>query len=83
MRIMFYIYYVSPCFRLLNYRTSKTHDIVSSLYTPSYLSSSPFRLISVLESMDNGKTIRESRDCDIPLVARHLYHHSGISLHAS
>ena len=35
------------------------------------------RLISVLESMDNGKPIRESRDCDIPLVARHLYHHSG------
>ena len=37
------------------------------------------RLISVLESMDNGKSIRESRDCDIPLVARHLYHHSGQS----
>lgn len=35
------------------------------------------RLLSVLESMDNGKPIRESRDCDIPLVARHLYHHSG------
>ena len=35
------------------------------------------RLISVLESMDNGKTIRETRDCDIPLVARHLYHHAG------
>lgn len=35
------------------------------------------RLISVLESLDNGKPIRESRDCDVPLVARHLYHHSG------
>lgn len=35
------------------------------------------RLLSVLESMDNGKSIRESRDCDIPLVARHLYHHAG------
>ncbi len=27
--------------------------------------------------MDNGKPIRESRDIDIPLVARHFYHHSG------
>ena len=35
------------------------------------------RLLSVLESMDNGKSIRESRDCDIPLVARHFYHHAG------
>ncbi|KAL5479194.1 hypothetical protein EMCRGX_G022685 [Ephydatia muelleri] len=35
------------------------------------------RLLAVLESMDNGKPIRESRDCDIPLVARHLYHHAG------
>ena len=35
------------------------------------------RLISVVESLDNGKSIRESRDCDIPLVARHFYHHSG------
>ena len=35
------------------------------------------RLISVLESLDNGKPIRESRDCDIPIVARWLYHHSG------
>ena len=35
------------------------------------------RLISVIESMDNGKPIRESRDLDIPLVARHFYHHAG------
>jgi aldehyde dehydrogenase (NAD+) len=35
------------------------------------------RLISVVESMDNGKPIRESRDLDIPLVARHFYHHAG------
>jgi aldehyde dehydrogenase (NAD+) len=35
------------------------------------------RLFAVLESMDNGKPIRESRDIDIPLVARHLYHHAG------
>ncbi len=35
------------------------------------------RLFSVLESVDNGKPIRESRDIDIPLVARHFYHHAG------
>ena len=31
----------------------------------------------MLESLDNGKPIRESRDIDIPLVARYFYHHAG------
>jgi aldehyde dehydrogenase (NAD+) len=35
------------------------------------------RLLSVLESLDNGKPIRETRDIDIPLVARHFYYHAG------
>jgi len=35
------------------------------------------RLLAVVESMDNGKSIRETRDLDIPLVARHFYHHAG------
>jgi aldehyde dehydrogenase (NAD+) len=35
------------------------------------------RLLAVLESLDNGKTIRETRDLDIPLVARHFYYHAG------
>jgi len=35
------------------------------------------RLLAVLESLDNGKTIRETRDIDIPLVARHFYYHAG------
>jgi aldehyde dehydrogenase (NAD+) len=35
------------------------------------------RLFAVLESLDNGKPIRETRDLDIPLVARHFYHHAG------
>ena len=35
------------------------------------------RHFAVLESLDNGKPIRESRDIDIPLVARHFYHHAG------
>ena len=35
------------------------------------------RLFAVLESLDNGKPIRETRDIDIPLVIRHFYHHAG------
>ncbi|GCE12343.1 aldehyde dehydrogenase family protein [Tengunoibacter tsumagoiensis] len=35
------------------------------------------RLFAVLETLDNGKTIRETRDLDIPLVARHFYYHAG------
>jgi len=35
------------------------------------------RLLAVLETLDNGKPIRESRDIDIPLVARHFYYHAG------
>ena len=35
------------------------------------------RFLSVLETIDNGKPIRELRDIDIPLVARHFYHHAG------
>ena len=35
------------------------------------------RRLSVLETIDNGKSIRESRDIDIPLVARHFYYHAG------
>ncbi|MFL5492774.1 MAG: aldehyde dehydrogenase family protein, partial [Gemmatimonadales bacterium] len=35
------------------------------------------RHFAVLESLDNGKPIRESRDIDVPLVARHFYHHAG------
>lgn len=35
------------------------------------------RLFTVLETLDNGKPIRESRDIDIPLVARHFLFHAG------
>jgi aldehyde dehydrogenase (NAD+) len=35
------------------------------------------RHFAVLETMDNGKPIRETRDIDIPLVARHFSHHAG------
>ncbi len=35
------------------------------------------RLLAVLESLDNGKPLRESRDIDVPLLARHFYYHAG------
>ncbi len=35
------------------------------------------REIAVLETMNNGKPIRESRDIDIPLVAAHFFHYAG------
>lgn len=47
------------------------------LYALARLLQKRERFFSVLESMDNGKPIRESRDIDIPLAARHFYHHAG------
>ena len=35
------------------------------------------RELAVLETLDNGKPIRETRDVDIPLVAAHLFYHAG------
>ena len=35
------------------------------------------RELAVLESLDNGKPIRESRDVDLPLVAAHFFYHAG------
>ncbi len=35
------------------------------------------RLFAVLETLDNGKPIRESRDVDVPLASRHFHHHAG------
>ncbi|MFC7341401.1 aldehyde dehydrogenase family protein [Saccharopolyspora griseoalba] len=35
------------------------------------------RELAVLETLDNGKPIRESRDADIPTAAAHFFHHAG------
>ncbi len=35
------------------------------------------RELAVLETLDNGKPIRETRDVDIPLVAAHFFYHAG------
>jgi len=47
------------------------------LYALARLIQKRERFFAVLETIDNGKPIRESRDIDIPLVARHFYHHAG------
>jgi aldehyde dehydrogenase (NAD+) len=53
------------------------HERARHLYALARLVQKHSRRLAVLESMDNGKPIRESRDIDIPLVARHFYHHAG------
>jgi len=53
------------------------HGRARYLYALARLVQKHSRVIAVLESLDNGKPIRESRDIDIPLVARHFYHHAG------
>ncbi|GAC1361325.1 MAG: aldehyde dehydrogenase family protein [Ktedonobacteraceae bacterium] len=58
---------------------SKTPDHVRAryLYAIARNVQKHARLLAVLEVLDNGKTIRETRDIDIPLVARHFYYHAG------
>jgi aldehyde dehydrogenase (NAD+) len=53
------------------------HARARHLYALARLVQKHSRRLAVLETMDNGKPIRESRDLDIPLVARHFYHHAG------
>jgi aldehyde dehydrogenase (NAD+) len=53
------------------------HGRARHLYALARMVQRHSRLFAVLESLDNGKPIRESRDIDIPLVARHFNHHAG------
>src|SRR5512146_1252444 len=53
------------------------HERARYLYSLARQVQKHSRRLAVLETMDNGKPIRESRDIDIPLVARHFYHHAG------
>ncbi|NNK66447.1 MAG: aldehyde dehydrogenase family protein [Rhodobacteraceae bacterium] len=55
------------------------HDRARVLYALARLIQKQSRLFAVLETLDNGKPIRESRDIDIPLVARHFYYHAGMA----
>ncbi|WP_299916378.1 aldehyde dehydrogenase family protein [uncultured Roseobacter sp.] len=49
------------------------------LYALARLLQKHSRLFAVLESLDNGKPIRESRDIDVPLAQRHFYFHAGMA----
>jgi aldehyde dehydrogenase (NAD+) len=59
------------------WRALTPHVRARYLYALARLVQKHSRLLAVLETMDNGKPIRESRDIDIPLVARHFYYHTG------
>ena len=47
------------------------------LYRIARLIQEKSRELAVLESMDGGKTIKESRDIDLPLVAAHFFYYAG------
>jgi aldehyde dehydrogenase (NAD+) len=47
------------------------------LYRIARLLQERSRELAVLESIDNGKPIRESRDVDLPLVAAHFFYYAG------
>lgn len=53
------------------------HKRAQVLYALARLIQKNSRIIAVLETLDNGKPIRETRDADIPLAARHFYYHAG------
>ena len=53
------------------------HERARYLYAMARHVQKHTRRLAVLETLDNGKPIRESRDIDIPLVARHFYYHAG------
>jgi aldehyde dehydrogenase (NAD+) len=53
------------------------HGRAKVMYSLARLLQKHSRLFAVLETLDNGKTIRETRDADLPLAARHFYHHAG------
>ena len=55
------------------------HGRARVLYALARLVQKHSRLLAVLETMDNGKPIREARDIDVPLVARHFYYHAGLA----
>ena len=49
------------------------------MYAIARLMQKNARLLAVMETLDNGKPIRESRDIDVPLAIRHFYHHAGFA----
>src|SRR5215510_1297631 len=62
---------------LANWQRLSLHVRARYLYALARAIQRHSRRLAVLETIDNGKPIRESRDIDIPLVVRHFYHHVG------
>lgn len=62
---------------LPKFRLHLKHLFCRHLYAIARNVQKHHRLIAVMEALDNGKSVRETRDCDVPLVARHFYHHAG------
>ena len=62
-----------------NWAQSGGHARAKVLYGLARLLQKHARLFAVLETLDNGKPIRESRDIDIPLSQRHFYYHAGMA----
>jgi aldehyde dehydrogenase (NAD+) len=59
------------------WRAASGFDRARVLYAIGRAMQRNARLFAVVESMDNGKPIRESRDIDVPLAIRHFIHHAG------
>jgi len=55
------------------------HGRARHLYALARLLQKHARLFAVLETLDSGKPIRESRDIDVPLAQRHFYYHAGLA----
>jgi aldehyde dehydrogenase (NAD+) len=55
------------------------HKRARYIYALARLLQKHARLFAVLETLDNGKPIREARDIDIPLAQRHFYYHAGMA----
>lgn len=62
---------------LASWRDADGHARARFLYSIARQLQRRSRLFAVVESLDNGKALRESRDMDVPLAVRHFYHHAG------
>lgn len=62
---------------LPGWQALRGHERARFLYAFARQVQKHSRQLAVLESLDNGKPIRESRDIDVPLTARHFYYHAG------
>ncbi|MEJ6390726.1 aldehyde dehydrogenase family protein [Gymnodinialimonas ulvae] len=56
-----------------------SHARARVLYAIARLMQKHARLLATMETLDNGKPVRESRDIDVPLAIRHFYYHAGLA----